>query len=151
AYAAIEQKTNPVLTFRSPGQTPQSPAAQVGAPAAQPSKPPPRSGQQVGTTNDTADPNPNCQPGGNQLACLQGYSGSRYPGQAPGLAGSPSAADQVHTTPITPNKTAEAKPAPQPSGGSPTNGVQTIRLTRAVPIDRDVRLDFIYAINPDCS
>jgi hypothetical protein len=155
AYAAIEQKTNPVLTFPSPGQAPQSPVAQAGptASAAQPSKPPPPPAAQpkIGTTNYTANPNPNCEPGENQLYCLQRYWGSRHPGQPSGLAGSPSDANQVHTVPTGPNKTAESKPEPKPSGGNPTNAAQTIQLTRAVPIERDVRLDFIYALNPDCS
>lgn len=137
AYAAVEQKINPVLTFRSPGQVPQPAPADAGGRATQPGKQVPPGQLKVGTTNYNANPNPNCQPGGNQLSCVQGATGAAHPGQPSGLAGS---------TPTAPNKAAQANPA-----ATPANNVQTVELRRAVAIDRDVRLDFIYSINPDCS
>ena len=97
----------------------------------------------VGTSNNPT-PNPDCRPGGDQLQCLQGVSGLRSStGQSP-----PSGT--LHTIPITPNKvhTTEYKPEPKQSGSSP---VQTVELTRAVPIDHKIELDFVYALNPDCS
>jgi hypothetical protein len=156
AYGAIEQRTNPVLTFasrpiNSPAQ-PQRPAAEQPKPNAsvvQPNKsaPPPPAQLKVGTSNYNPNPNPNCEPGGNQLQCLQGSAQSPPPGPP---ASAPHA-NEVHTIPITPNKGQTTASGPNQSGGKPSNPAQTVELTRAVPIDHKLQIDFLYALNPDCS
>jgi transglutaminase-like putative cysteine protease len=155
AYGTIEQRTNPVLTFasrpiNSPAQA-QGPAARQPNPDAsvvEPSQPAPSPPGElrVGTSNYNPNLNPNCRSGGDQLKCLQGVSGLRSStGQLP-----PSGT--VHTIPITPNKVnPTASNEPKQSGGTPSNPVQTFELTRAVPIDHKIEIDFIYALNPDCS
>ncbi len=48
-----------------------------------------------------------------------------------------------------PNPDASTVAPTQP--GTPSNPVQTIELARAVPIDHKIEIDFIYALNADCS
>jgi len=109
----------------------------------------------VGTSNYNPSTNPNCRPGGDQLQCLQGVSGLRSSVQSPPANVLPSvpSANVVHTVPIRPDQTRTTgnKPEPKQSAAKPSNPVQTVELTRAVPIDHKLRIDFIYAINPDCS
>jgi hypothetical protein len=110
----------------------------------------------VGTSNYNPSTNPNCRPGGNQLECLQGASRlPSSPGQSPPPNVLPSvpSANVIHTVPIRPDQTRTTgyKPEPKQSGAKPSNPVQTVELTRAVPVDHKLPIDFIYAINPDCS
>jgi hypothetical protein len=107
----------------------------------------------VGTSNYNPSTNPNCRPGGDQLQCLQGVPGLRSStGQSPPPNVFPSvpSANVIHTVPIRPDQTRTTgyKPEPKQSGANP---VQTVELTRAVAIDHKLPIDFIYAINPDCS
>jgi hypothetical protein len=109
----------------------------------------------VGTSNYNPGTNPNCRPGGDQLQCLQGVSGLRSSGQSPppNVLPSTQSAHVIHTVPIRPDQTRTTgnKPEPKQSSAKPSNPVQTVELTRAVPIDHKLRIDFVYAINPDCS
>ena len=110
----------------------------------------------VGTSNYTPSTNPNCRPGGDQLQCLQGVSGLRSSaGQSapPNVLPSIPSANVIHTVPIRPDQTRATgyEPEPKQSGAKPSNPVQTVELTRAVAIDHKLPIDFIYAINPDCS
>jgi hypothetical protein len=109
----------------------------------------------VGTSNYNPSTNPNCRPGGDQLQCLQGVSGLRSSVQSQPANVLPSipSANVIHTVPIRPDQTRTTgyKPEPKQSGAKPSNPAQTVELTRAVPIDRKLPIDFIYAINPDCS
>ncbi len=84
----------------------------------------------VGTSNYSPSTNANCRPGGDQLQCLQGVSGSRSSaGQSPPPNVLPSipSANVIHTVPIRPDQTRATgyEPEPKQSGAKPSNPVQT--------------------------
>ena len=108
AYAAIEQRTNPVLTL-------------VAEPHAWP--------QAGRSTAEQSTPD---------ASVMQ-----------PNTPGSSPAQSLRSGTAIIPNKVETTRIAPKQNSGKASTPIPT--LTRAVPAEHKLQVDFFYSINPDCS